>query len=390
MSDAGTASRVAADLTWFAPTRVLFGVGALGKLPSLVDEVAGPEARVFLVTGRRSLRSRGILGRVLDDLGASRVTLFDRTPPFPSPDIVDEALRACRDARADVAVAIGGGSAIDVAKAVAVLAVHDGASREYATSAGQPPARPLQRPGLPVITAPTTSGSSSEVTPFAALWDMEAKRSLHLVSPHLFPRVALVDPELAMSMDRELAAVTGIDAFTSAFESYWSREAGPLTDALNLEVIRLYARHLEHSCRDADPESRAACALAATISGMAYSQSRPNVCHAVSSPLTLFWGIAHGQAVGITLPAFLAWTAPAIPEKLPALWQALGVGSLEEALGRLGQLMDACGLVTRLGGLGVKAADLELLVEHMRWDRTAVLPRALGRDNARAIFRDLL
>jgi len=390
MTTAGTHAGPSPDLTWHAPTRVIFGAGTLAKLPSLVDEMAASPGRVFLVTGRRSLRARGTLTRVLDALGPSRVTLFDRTPPFPSPDIVDEALVVCRESRADAVVAIGGGSAIDVAKAVAGLATHEGTAREFATTAGLASRQPFQRPGLPFLAAPTTSGSSSEVTPFAALWDMEAKRSLHLVSPHLFPKVALVDPELALSMDRELAAVTGIDAFTSAFESYWSREAGPLTDALNLEVIRLYARHLRPSCLDGNLEARSACALAATISGMAYTQSRPNVCHAVSSPLTLFWGVAHGQAVGITLPAFLAWTAPAIPEKLPALWQALGVGSLEEAVGRLGRLMEACGLVTRLGGLGVKAADVELLVQHMRWDRTAVLPRPLGRDDARAILRELL
>jgi alcohol dehydrogenase class IV len=379
-----------AVLTWFAPTRVVFGVGRLAQLPALADELGGGAARIFLVTGRRSLRASGALDRVLRALGPTRVTLFDQTPPFPSPDLVDRALEECRGAGAEMVVAIGGGSAIDVAKGVALLAGHDGGSREYATTAGHTPARAFERAGLPVIAVPTTSGSSSEVTPFSALWDMAAKRSLHLVSPHLFPRVALVDPELALGMDRELTAATGIDAFTSAFESYWSREAGPLSDTLNLEVIRLYARHLERSCLEGDLEARSACALAATISGMAYSQSRPNVCHAVSSPLTLFWGVAHGQAVGITLPAFLAWNAPAIPEKLPALWQALEVDDLGEATRRVTGLMTRCGLVTRLRGLRVGPDEVETLVEHMRWDRTAALPRPLGRDDARAILRDLL
>jgi alcohol dehydrogenase class IV len=243
---------------------------------------------------------------------------------------------------------------------------------------------------LPVLAVPTTSGSSSEVTPFAAFWDPAAKRSWHLATPGLFPAVALVDPELALGMPAQLAAVTGADAFTSAFESYWSREAGPLTDALNLEVIRLFAAHLERSVRDADPDARAACALAATTSGLAYTNSRPNVCHAVSSPLTLFWGVAHGQAVAVTLPAFLRWVAPAIAPKLPALWGALGVDGLDGAMARLGALLAACGLETRLAGLGLGAGDVETLVEHMRWDRTAVLPRPLGRDDARAIFRELL
>jgi alcohol dehydrogenase class IV len=241
-----------------------------------------------------------------------------------------------------------------------------------------------------VIAVPTTSGSSSEVTPFAAFWEMATHRSLHLVSPLLFPRVALVDPELALGMRPDLAAVTGFDAFTSAFESYWSVEATPLTDALNLEVVRLFAEHLEASCRDGDPAARAACALAATLSGLAYTNSRPNVCHAVSSPLTLFWGVAHGQAVAVSLPAFLGWTAPAVGARLPALWRALGVADLEGATRRITAMLRRCGLATRLGGLGLGDGDVETLVEHMRWERVGVLPRALGRDDARRILRELL
>jgi alcohol dehydrogenase class IV len=377
-------------LGWLNPTRVVFGAGVLARLPALVDEVAGPGARVFLVTGRKSLRASGALSRVLDGLGPGRVALFDDVPPFPSPEVADAALAALPARGAGVVVAIGGGSALDVAKAAAILATHDGRASEFATGQGMTPAKALDRPGLPVIAVPTTSGSSSEVTPFAALWDVEAKRSLHLASPRLFPAVALVDPELALGMTADLAAVTGVDAFTSAFESYWSREAGPISDALNLEVIRLFAAQLERSCLEADREARAACALAATMSGMAYSNSRPNVCHAVSSPLTLFWGVAHGQAVGITLPAFLRWNAPAIADRLPVLWQALGVADLDAAADRLTRVLERCGLATRLRQLGLGEGDVETLVAHMRWDRTAVLPRPLGQDDARAIFRALL
>jgi alcohol dehydrogenase len=371
--------------TWLAPTRVVFGPGTSGQLAALVDEVAGPDAPVFLVTGRKSLEASGALGRVLDGLGPARVTRFADVPPFPSPDVADRAAAACRAAGAAAVVAVGGGSALDVAKAAALLARHDGPVREYAERR-----RAWAGPGLPVVAVPTTSGSSSEVTPFAAFWDPAAKRSWHLATPRLFPAVAVVDPDLALGMPAPLAAATGADAFTSAFESYWSREAGPLTDALNLEVIRLFATHLERSVRDADPDARAACALAATTSGLAYTNSRPNVCHAVSTPLTLFWGVAHGQAVAVTLPSFLGWVAPAITPKLPALWGALGVDDLDGAVARLGALLGACGLETRLGGLGVGAGDVETLVEHMRWDRAAVLPRPLGRDDARAIFQGLL
>jgi len=206
----------------------------------------------------------------------------------------------------------------------------------------------------------------------------------------MFPDVAIVDPELAMSMPKELAAVTGMDAFTSAFESYWSKEAEPISDALDLQVIRLFATHLESSCNNGDLASRTWCSLAATLSGMAYSNSHPNVCHAIGSPLTLFWEVAHGQAVGITLPSMLRWTAPEISHKLPALWDALGVKGLEEATERIVQIMVNCGLKTSLSSLGIYPDGLETLVEHTRWDRVSALPAPLGRDDLRVLLQDLV
>ena len=370
---------------WYNPTRVIFGAGELASLISVIDDVAESSAPVFLVTGRHSLRARGVLEGVVDSIGPARVTLYDQATPFPSPDLVDSALAACRAASAEVVVAIGGGSAIDLAKSAAILVSHDGTSREYAS--GQ---KSLNREGLPLIAVPTTSGSSSEVTSGAALWDMEAKRSMGLSSPLMFPTVAIVDPQLAISMPKTLAAATGMDAFTSAFESYWSLEAEPISDAIDLEVIRLFAANLERSCIQGDLESRSHCAMAATMSGIAYSNSHPNVCHAVGSPLTIFWGVAHGQAVGITLSYFLRWNAPAIPRKLPALWDALGVRDLDGATRRITQIMERCGLETRLHGLGIGDADMETLLEHLRWDRLGVLPRPMEREDMRGLLQELI
>ena len=373
------------SFTWLNPTRVIFGEGKLASLPSVVDEVAGNGARVFLVTGRHSLRSTGVLQRVMDLLGEDRVTLFDRVVPFPSPELVDEAVAACKEASPDIVVAVGGGSPMDLAKAVAVLMVHDGTSREYAQGE-----KILERRGLSFVAVTTTSGSSSEVTSGSALWDMNAKTHMGLGSPFMFPDVAIVDPELAMTMPKELAAASGMDAFTSAFESYWSTEAQPMSDALDLEVIRLFTTNLEASCNDADRESRAACALAATVSGFAYSNSRPNVCHGVGSPLTLFWNVDHGQSVCLTLATFLRSQAEAISHKLPALWDAMGVLGLEEATQRLTEIIERCGLETRLSGLGLKEGDMETLLDNVKWDRLTTLPRPLGRESVAPLLRRLL
>ena len=323
--------------------------------------------------------------QVVASIGEPRVTLFDQVTPFPGPQLVADALDACRGSSSQVVVAIGGGSAIDVGKIVSVLMTHEGSWGEYL--AGE---RTISHHGIPFIAVPTTSGSSSEVTAGAAVWDWEAKRSTNLIHPGMFPDVAIVDPELALTMPKELAALTGIDAFTSAFESYWSIEAEPVSDALDLQVIRLFNNHLENSCNAGDLASRSECSLASTMSGVAYSNSHPNVCHAIGSPLTLFWEVAHGQAVGITLPAMLRWTAPAISPKLAALWDALGVKGLEEAVGRIAQIMENCGLRATLSSLGVTTGGLETLVEHTRWDRVSALPTPLGYDDLRRVLQDLM
>ena len=373
------------SFTWANTTRVVFGAGRLAELPAIIGEFAGSKAPVFLVTGRRNLRERGLMERIVDSIGADRLTLFDEVTPFPSPRLVEAALEACREASCELVVAIGGGSPIDVGKIVSVLMTHDGTPQEYLSRDKE-----INRAGIPFIAVPTTSGSSSEVTAGAAVWDWEARRAVNLTHPLMFPKVAVVDPELAMSMPSELAAVTGMDAFTSAFESYWSTESEPIADALDLEVIRLFNANLESSCIRGDLESRSWCALAATMSGMAYSNSHPNACHGVGTPLSLFWNVSHGQAVGITLASLLRWTARAISNKLPALWDAFGVKDLDEASGRIVQIMRNCGLKTRLGDCGVTPEGLDTLLEHTRWDRFLPLPRPMEREDLRKILGELM
>lgn len=360
------------SFVWRNPTRIVYGIGRLETLADEVRGIVGEGANVFLVTGRSFLRERGILQRVLDDLAGFSVTLHDRANPFPSPADADAAAQHCRESESDVVVAIGGGSALDLAKAAAILATQDGTSRDYMGGGVS-----FENAGLPFIAVPTTSGSSSEVTSGSALWDWDVKNHFGLSSPMMFPDVAIVDPKLAMTMDQNLAANTGMDAFTSAFESYWNVNSEPMSDALALEVIRIYSQNLVRSAIQGDMESRAACALAATMSGVGYSNSPPNACHGIGSPLTLFWNVEHGQAVGISLAPLLRWNARAIAHKMPALLAALGVEDTDSACDKITEIMERCGLHTRLSGLGVRREDIGLIVEHSRWERLGFMPNPM-------------
>ena len=274
---------------------------------------------------------------------------------------------------------------MDLAKLVAALTANPGPSLDYGTGA-----RKIQQQGLPYIAVPTTSGSSSEVTSAARIWQFNQQTSYAVSHWTMYPTVAIVDPELAQSMPQDLAAATGMDAFTSAFESYWATESQPMTDALALKVIRLYSENLEASCTQADPAARANCSLAATISGVGYSNSHPNICHAFSQPLTLLNSVPHGQAVGISLGVCLNWNAQAINPKLPALWEALGVDGVEEAVSRVEEIMLNCGMKTRLGGLGFGSDDLEKVLDLVPWHRLGIIPREMSRAEAHSTLESLL
>ena len=175
--------------TWYNPTKIYFGSGNLALLGSLIEEQAGKGATVFLVTGKTFLRQHGLLEKILQYCSSTTVHLFDKVVPFPSPTLVDQAIKECRKSRADVIVAVGGGSALDLAKVVATLVPQKGFTGDYFTGK-----KTMLPETLPFIAVPTTSGSSSEVTPFAPLWDMETPQKFAITGPHMFPAIALVDP----------------------------------------------------------------------------------------------------------------------------------------------------------------------------------------------------
>lgn len=371
--------------SFYMPTRIIYGQGTLARLPEVVEETAGPDAHVFLVTGPNNLKANGTLDRVLADLERFQVTHYGGALPFTPPNLVDDAVAARLDSGANVVVGIGGGSVLDLAKLVAVLESNPGPAVDYGTGA-----RKISRPGLPFIAVPTTSGSSSEVTSAARLWLFDQQESFAISHRNMYPTTAIVDPDLALTMPSDLAAATGMDAFSSAFESYWATESQPITDALALRVIRLYAQNLEASCNGAESEARANCALAATISGVGYTNSHPNICHAFSQPLTLMRGVVHGQAVGVSLGACLKWNAPAISDKLPALWEALGVEGLDDAVTRVEQIMERCGLKTRLEDLGFGSDDMETALDLVPWYRLKIMPREMSRLQAHSLLESLL
>ncbi|MEX1072792.1 MAG: phosphonoacetaldehyde reductase [Chloroflexota bacterium] len=285
------------------PVRVIFGPGSLDRLRSVTV------GRSLLVTTRGMTR-RGVTQRVQQLLGADRTLVYDRVDANPAVEAVKAAITALRDKLpVESVVGLGGGSVIDSAKVLSLALAEPTFDLEAWLSDGQ---RYDSTEPLPLVAVPTTAGTGSEVTPFATLWDTVARRKLSVTTPKLHPSVALVDPQLALSLPWEATLGPGLDAYTQCFEAIWNRNSTPETTALARRGLALVpaAMRTLHSELDSI-RARTEMAEAALLSGLAISQTRTALAHSMSYPITAHLGLPHGLACALVLPAVLAFTLEA-------------------------------------------------------------------------------
>lgn len=298
-------------------------IGA-GSLSDLSEVVSGFGASRALVVTDPFLSGSGVAERVRELLAASGIptAVFDGTVPDPTTASLSAGLDAVREHRADVLVALGGGSPIDSAKALAVLGVHGGEMRDLKAPVS------YDGPALPIIAIPTTAGTGSEATQFTVISDSESGEKMLCGGPSYLPRAAIVDSELTLSMPARLTADTGIDALTHAVESYVSRRAMSFTDALALQAIRLIGRSLRRAVRDGeDRVARAEMMEAATLAGIAFSNASVALVHGMSRPLGAHFHIAHGMANAMLFAEVTEFSLDSAPSRYADCARALGVSS---------------------------------------------------------------
>lgn len=301
------------------PQVLRIGAGALSDLSEVVSCLGASRALVVTDT---FLSGSGVADRVRELLVASGIptAVFDGTVPDPTTASLSAGLDAVREHRADVLVALGGGSPIDSAKALAVLGVHGGEMRDLKAPVT------YDGPALPIIAIPTTAGTGSEATQFTVITDSESGEKMLCGGPSYLPRAAIVDYELTLSMPARLTADTGIDALTHAVESYVSRRAMGFTDALALHAIRLIGRSLRRAVRDGeDRVARAEMMEAATLAGIAFSNASVALVHGMSRPLGAHFHIAHGMANAMLFAEVTEYSLDSAPARYADCARALGV-----------------------------------------------------------------
>lgn len=364
----------------FRTAPVLFGPG---KRRAALAEARRFGDRVLLVTGASSLERSGFLAEVLDTKDAS-ITHY-AVSREPDPALVDEGVRRCREARCNVVLGIGGGSTLDSAKAIAAIAANGGETFDYLEEIGG--GRAIAREPLPLIAVPTTAGSGSEVTKNSVIKVAEAAVKRSIRSDLMYPRLAIVDPELSGSAPKEVAAPAGLDALTHLIEAYVSRGAQPITDALALPGIRMAYRALSALAADGFGPLREEMALASLWGGIVLANAGLGAIHGLVAPLCGQKPIPHGTGCAALLPEGFRANIEALRRRDPGnralgryreVAAALNDGNpdVERAASALAALRSRLG-VPRLSALGVSTEDVSPLVAGCRGGSMRSNPIAL-------------
>jgi alcohol dehydrogenase len=393
---ARTGTGICASSTFWMPTRAQFGRGVacdrLGVEARGLGAGAGSAIERALLVTDPGLRSAGVCDPLLESLAAAGLSteVFDHVQGNPRDVHCVEGAELGRSIGAEVLLGVGGGSAVDTAKCIALLITNGGHPRDWEDFGT------LQRAPLPVVAVPTTAGTGSEVSPSAIITDTERRKKMNLFDPRICPRVALVDPDLTLSMPPALTAATGMDALSHAVDSLHCALANPASDAMALEGARLVARYLRRAVADgADVEARCGMMQASLTAGLAVGITDVSGCHCLAEAIGAVYDHPHGVCCAATMPAIMDFNLPDPPTagRYARLASAFGIatdGIPVETAARLAidyvEGLNGDLAIPPLAEL-IRAEDLDLLAEKAAANTSAPSnPRPAGVSEFRAMF----
>lgn len=285
------------------PVRIEFGVGKRNEIGSLIESIGGKKG---VLVCSRSFATNGVADEIIKLSGGKLVEIFSDIRPNPTTDNVNACVDVLRKVNADFAVALGGGSPMDCCKAACAIAKGDDIIESYHSAGKAIDASEV----IPMIAITTTSGTASEVTNISVLTDLNKNLKNPMNDPLMYPKIALIDPELTVSVPPQITASTGLDVLSHAIESYWSTLNQPICTACSIYSAKLVFEYLEKAYNNpSDLEARTKMAEASIVAGVAFSHPRTTGSHACSFPLTNIYGVPHGEACAFTLDYFLKFNA---------------------------------------------------------------------------------
>ncbi len=367
-------------------TNILIDYGALSQLPAECERIG---MRHPLVVTDAGVRNAGLLDKLQAALQGTPAAVFDQTPSNPTEAAVRAAVEIYRKERCDGLIALGGGSAIDCAKGVAIAAAHEGPLKTYATIEGGSPKITAAVP--PLIAVPTTAGTGSEVARGAILI-VDDGRKLGFHSWHLVPRTALLDPELTLGLPPLLTAATGMDAIAHCMETFMSAAFNPPADGIALDGLRRGWAHIERATRDGSDREARLNMMSASMQGAMAFQKGLGCVHSLSHSLGgLNPRLHHGTLNAVFLPAVIRFNAETDSmrreQRLDRMAQAMGLGAGEEVPAAVAELSARLGLPKGLAAMGVDRALFDRIIEGALADHChKTNPRLASPDDYRAML----
>ena len=392
------------EFSFSVPQNITVGKGSLAKLPEIAKKSGGSHA--FLMSGPH-LAKMGLVEKAANSLKSAGIAVdtFTDIEGNPSVETVDKATAAFKEAGADFIVAFGGGSPMDVAKAVGVTAKYGGSITEYEG------AHKVPGPIIPLIAIPTTAGTGSEVTAFSVITDHSRDYKLTVFSYEILPAYAILDAELLTTAPASVAAACGIDAFIHAEEAYISTAASPFSDAMAEKAMSLIGKNIRRFVANrGDIEAAEAMLVGSLFAGIAFSFARLGNVHAMSHPVSAFFDVPHGVANAVLLPVIAEYNAladhgryltiyndispvPAYEEEFESMMLVDAIRELCEEIGIPANLTEAINNASKTGP--VSAEEIESKIEAMAVDamksgNIAVNPRSSRQCDIEMLYRKAL
>lgn len=370
------------------PQNIVVGAGSLKRLPELAKNLK--KSKAYIISGPH-LEKIGMVDKCREALKAAGIEsdAFTQTEGNPSTDTVAKAANGFKSSKADFIVAFGGGSPLDVAKAVAVIASYGGNITDY-EGGGK-----VLGPVVPMIAIPTTAGTGSEVTAFSVITDHSRNYKLTVVSNYLLPAYAILDPELITTVPKSTAAACGIDAMVHALEAFISKAASPFSDLFAKEALRLIGT----SIRDyvSDRSNLAACESMLTgslFAGIAFSHARLGDVHAMSHPVSAYFDVAHGVANAVLLPTVVDYNMTYANEKYKYIYDCICEKPLsddtftpEMLAAEIRVLNDELGIPSSLSEVGVDSSLFYKMADDaMKSGNILVNPRPTTKKDILALY----
>ncbi|OGV33059.1 MAG: hypothetical protein A2020_07870 [Lentisphaerae bacterium GWF2_45_14] len=362
------------------PTEIIFGNGVSANLEEIAS---GFGSRKMLVTDKVLAELPAIQKIVA---GLKNVSVFSDVQPNPTVVNVDSLAARLRDEKIEVVIAVGGGSSIDCAKAAACLVMTD----EKSIRAFHTEGKKFGLSHLPVIAAPTTAGTGSEVTPFAVLDDVEKNKKGPIASDSFYPVKAVVDPELTYSVPVKVTAMTGLDALSHAIEGYWSKNHQPICDILAMEAAKKILSNLGNVLDNpSDKKGRNELSYASLTAGMAFQMPKNAIMHACSFPLSNRFHMPHGSACAFTMEETIRLNAPFMSGRMEVFADYCGFENIEGMIQTIRNLKKKGGLPSTIQEAGIPREQIDILIEESFHPLMNNNPKEVTKEDLENIYREL-